>query len=84
MPMFCGESPQKAGVLNQSRSLLQSQGMVTNRTSLIFKYFEDINMLLPIETKFDLDKNIVYTEVDSEHIICDEKNNTVWIQWYNE
>ncbi len=31
----------------------------------IFKYFEDENMQLPIETKFDLDNNIVYAETDS-------------------
>lgn len=31
----------------------------------IFKYFEDINMQLPVETKFDLDNNIVYAETDS-------------------
>lgn len=31
----------------------------------IFKYFEDINMQLPVETKFDFDNNIVYAETDS-------------------
>ncbi len=31
----------------------------------IFKYFEDEKMQLPIETKFDLDNNIVYAETDS-------------------
>ena len=36
----------------------------------IFKYFEDINMLLPIETKFDLDNNVVYTEVDELGTYC--------------
>ena len=36
----------------------------------IFKYFEDINMLLPIETKFDLTNNIVYTEVDEPGTYC--------------
>ena len=30
----------------------------------IFKYFEDINMLLPIETKFDLSNNTIYTDVE--------------------
>lgn len=30
----------------------------------IFKYFEDENMQLPIETMFDLDNNIVYAETD--------------------
>ena len=30
----------------------------------IFKYFEDMNMLLPIETKYDLENNTIYTEVD--------------------
>ena len=36
----------------------------------IFKYFEDINMLLPIETKFDLSNNIVYTEVEELGTYC--------------
>lgn len=36
----------------------------------VFKYFEDINMLLPIETKFDFDKNIVYTEADELGTYC--------------
>ena len=36
----------------------------------IFKYFEDINMLLPIETKFDLSNNIVYTEVEDLGTYC--------------
>ena len=36
----------------------------------VFKYFEDINMLLPIETKFDLTNNIVYSEVDEPGTYC--------------
>lgn len=36
----------------------------------IFKYFEDINILLPIETKFDLTNNIVYTEVNELGTYC--------------
>ena len=36
----------------------------------IFKYFEDINMLLPVETKFDLSNNIVYTEVEELGTYC--------------
>ncbi len=31
----------------------------------VFMYFEDINMQLPIETKFDTENNIVYAETDS-------------------
>ena len=30
----------------------------------IFKYFEDMNMLLPIETKYDVANNIVYTTIN--------------------
>lgn len=36
----------------------------------IFKYFDDINMLLPIETKFDVDNNILYAEVDELGTYC--------------
>lgn len=36
----------------------------------VFKYFEDINMLLPIETKFDMENHIVYTEVDEFGTYC--------------
>lgn len=36
----------------------------------VFKYFEDINMLLPIETKFDIENHIVYTEVDEFGTYC--------------
>ena len=36
----------------------------------IFRYFEDINMLLPIETKFDMENHIVYTEVDEFGTYC--------------
>ncbi len=36
----------------------------------IFKYYEDINMLLPIETKFDLTNNVVYTEIDEAGTYC--------------
>lgn len=34
----------------------------------IFKYFEDCNMLLPVETKFD--DNVVYTETDKLGTYC--------------
>ena len=36
----------------------------------IFKYFEDMNMLLPIETKYDLENNTIYTEVDELGTYC--------------
>lgn len=36
----------------------------------IFKYFEDDNMLLPIETKFDIENNIIYTQVDELGTYC--------------
>lgn len=37
---------------------------------VIFKYFEDSNMLLPIETKYDESENIVYTETDELGTYC--------------
>jgi len=36
----------------------------------IFKYFEDINMLLPVETFHDTDKNVVYTTTDCLSTYC--------------
>ncbi|MFA5658643.1 MAG: cellulose binding domain-containing protein, partial [Oscillospiraceae bacterium] len=36
----------------------------------IFKYFEDDNMLLPIETKYDIENNIIYTDVDELGTYC--------------
>lgn len=44
----------------------------------VFKYFEDINMLLPIETKFDLENNILYTEVDELGTYC-VMNLELWL-----
>lgn len=36
----------------------------------VFKYFEDLNMLLPVETKFDVENNILYAEVDELGTYC--------------
>jgi len=36
----------------------------------IFKYFEDINMLLPVTTSHDIDNNIVSAEADSLGTYC--------------
>lgn len=36
----------------------------------VFKYFEELNMLLPIETQFDVDNNLVYAEVDELGTYC--------------
>ncbi|MCL2637517.1 MAG: peptidoglycan DD-metalloendopeptidase family protein [Oscillospiraceae bacterium] len=36
----------------------------------IFKFFECINVLLPIETKFDEENNMLYTEVDEFGTYC--------------
>ena len=36
----------------------------------IFKYFEDINMLLPIETQFDEVNNLIYAETDELGTYC--------------
>lgn len=37
---------------------------------VIFKYFEDSNMLLPIETEYNESENIVYTETDELGTYC--------------
>ena len=36
----------------------------------IFRYFEEENILLPIETKFDIENNMVYTDVDMVGTYC--------------
>ena len=36
----------------------------------VFKYFEDLNMLIPIETQFDIENNIVYTNADELGTYC--------------
>ncbi|MCL2634454.1 MAG: thrombospondin type 3 repeat-containing protein [Oscillospiraceae bacterium] len=36
----------------------------------VFKWFDEINMSLPIETKFDIENNILYTEVDELGTYC--------------
>ncbi len=36
----------------------------------VFKYFDELNMLLPIETQFDVDNNLIYTEVDELGTYC--------------
>jgi hypothetical protein len=36
----------------------------------IFKYFEDINMLLPVKTEFDVANNTLYTDVDRLGTYC--------------
>lgn len=36
----------------------------------VFKYYEEMNMLLPIETQFDLSNNILYTEVNDLGTYC--------------
>ena len=36
----------------------------------IFRYFDDINMLLPVETKFDIANNLLYTDVDQLGTYC--------------
>ena len=57
--------------LSNELGTLENNSEFTNiKRFNIFKYFEDINMLLPIETKFDLSKNIVYTEVEELGTYC--------------
>src|SRR5690554_1197649 len=36
----------------------------------IFKYFEEVNMLLPIETQFDIENNLLYAQVDELGTYC--------------
>ncbi len=36
----------------------------------VFKYFEDINMLIPIETQFDTANNVLYANVDELGTYC--------------
>lgn len=36
----------------------------------VFQYFEELNMLLPIETKFDMEQNTVYAETDGPGTYC--------------
>ncbi len=36
----------------------------------VFKFDEDTNMLLPIETKFDIENNLIYAEVDELGTYC--------------
>lgn len=36
----------------------------------IFKYFDDDKMLLPVETKFDIDNNTIYCDVDELGTYC--------------
>lgn len=36
----------------------------------VFRYFEEVNMLLPVETHFDDENNLVYTETDLTGTYC--------------
>ncbi len=53
--------------LYTSSDVLEVQGL---ERLLIFKYFEDYNMLLPIETQYDIENNVIYTEVDELGTYC--------------
>lgn len=46
------------------------QGSQGIKRLVIFKYIEDMNMLLPIETKHDEETNTIYTEVDELGTYC--------------
>lgn len=37
---------------------------------MVFTFFEEINMLLPIETEYDIDNNIVYATIDKLGTYC--------------
>ena len=61
----------KENFLSNELGTLENNSEFTNiKRFNIFKYFEDINMILPIETKFDLSNNIVYTEVEELGTYC--------------
>ena len=53
--------------LYTSSDVLEVKGL---ERLLIFKYFEDYNMLLPIETQYDLENNVIYAEVDELGTYC--------------
>ncbi len=58
-------------VQNTNRSYMNiSDEFVGIKRLNIFKYFEDINMLLPVETFHDLEHNIVYTKDNSVGTYC--------------
>lgn len=48
----------------------------------IFKYFEDLNMLLPIETQFDVENNLVYANVDEFGTYC-IMDMELWLNSFN-
>ena len=48
----------------------QSSEFVGIKRFNIFRYFEDINMLLPVETKFDINNNILYTDSNALGSYC--------------
>lgn len=49
----------------------------------IFKYFEELNMLLPIKTQFDEANNILYTEVDELGTYC-IMDMELWLKSFDE
>ncbi|MCM1530192.1 MAG: hypothetical protein NC093_09390 [Alistipes sp.] len=53
--------------LNLYSSLEEFQGI---KRLNIFKFYEDTNMLLPVETKFDVENGVLYTEVDELGTYC--------------
>jgi murein DD-endopeptidase MepM/ murein hydrolase activator NlpD len=54
LDLFGGEEPELMGIKRLN----------------IFKFFEGPNLLLPIETKFDVANNVLYTEVDEFGTYC--------------
>ena len=64
--------------VNGSYTSLSDEFVGTKRLN-VFKYFEDVNMLLPIETFHDVENNRVYTHVDELGTYC-LMDMEVWLE----
>lgn len=52
----------RSNTLNKYTEYEDMQGI---RRLCVFKYYDEIGMMLPLETQYDLENNIVYADVDS-------------------
>lgn len=64
---FAVKDKYTANTLNKYSAVEDMQGI---QRLNVFKYCEEVNMLLPIETKYDTEKNLVYADVDSAGSYC--------------
>ncbi len=53
-----------------SQSEILAEDMQGIERFMVFKYFDQINMLLPIDTQYDIQNNLVYTAVDELGSYC--------------